>query len=506
MANLKEERGFFWWFDEPQGQTNTKETSVPGLLRITEGGHVTLELEGAMWYSNPPQPRSWLEPQPLPPNKWITGRLGSYGSGGNILLCGIERTDISLDDEIPSQQSYSAELCIERSSEFNKSFNLEHFYQLRVDLVGLEKWLKLESITVESDYSPNEERKVSIKYRDFRFSYPHDDGNVTVESLTYGFPFYFLHHGPDSEIHIKQTNYLTYTPSSESSLDFLRYQFNRIEELFSLLLGSYFRLDWPTLIRREDDSEKMNRVYYVRGPRPDPMPIHYFAWTNFTRLQGSFGDVLSSWRTHAERHGAGDYLYLAAMRNPLPYPEHEFVNLIWALESLHRTKQSGTPATDKAKAQEDMRQRILNRFSGPNDKVELKWLQRKLKYAHDPTLSDRIFEIFANFPVPLNEKELRRFAERCAKRRNDISHEGGPREYESYADFVKEVSELRDALRYLYHALLLSEIGVEPKIIADAMTKSVLAETRILPSLSRAGFTLLLPEGGPKTALGAGPG
>jgi len=73
VANVIEERGLFWWFKQADGQTNTKETSVSGALTITEEGHITLVLDGSLWYAQPPDPLPWGEPRPLPPHKWVTG-------------------------------------------------------------------------------------------------------------------------------------------------------------------------------------------------------------------------------------------------------------------------------------------------------------------------------------------------------------------------------------------------------------------------------------------------
>ena len=40
MGNVVEQRGLFWWLNEPDGQTNTKETSVSGSLTVTGEGHI----------------------------------------------------------------------------------------------------------------------------------------------------------------------------------------------------------------------------------------------------------------------------------------------------------------------------------------------------------------------------------------------------------------------------------------------------------------------------------
>ena len=187
MANVVEQRGFFWWINEPNGQTNSKETSVPGLLTISEEGHIELNLDGALWYAEPPEPVRWGVPRLLPHNKWITGRLGAYGD--HVLLCGLERNDYPVLDEIPNPQSYESEICITRDSPFSVDFDLERFHHLRVELVGLEEWLRLDSIQVEIQDFQEQHVELSVKYKRNRLSYAIAEGNISIESMTLGVPF-----------------------------------------------------------------------------------------------------------------------------------------------------------------------------------------------------------------------------------------------------------------------------------------------------------------------------
>jgi hypothetical protein len=207
--------------------------------------------------------------------------------------------------------------------------------------------------------------------------------------------------------------------------------------------------------------------------------------TTFDVLQTCFGDLFSAYKAQSEKFGAAYYLYLAALRNPLPYPEHEFVNLVWALESFYRVKQS-RPATFPS----ERIQRILDRFADARENRDRKWLKAKLKYAEEPNLEERIVDTFSALPLELDEKGLRNFSKRCARRRNQISHVGGPGGEESYEDFCQDVRRLTEAFSYLYHALLLHEIGLDAKTLLRGLTNSLLGNTRILPAFRRVGLSI----------------
>jgi hypothetical protein len=57
-----------------------------------------------------------------------------------------------------------------RDSAFNLDFSLDTFQQLRVELVGLEDWLGLESIHVEPEEMNGEDVSFIVKYKNYRFS------------------------------------------------------------------------------------------------------------------------------------------------------------------------------------------------------------------------------------------------------------------------------------------------------------------------------------------------
>lgn len=138
------------------------------------------------------------------------------------------------------------------------------------------------------------------------------------------------------------------------------------------------------------------------------------------------------------------------------YVEHRFVNLIWGLEAFHR-KKGGSSTAVAAKVK-----RILDKIDDANDK---RWLAKRLEHAHEPSLEQRLFEIFKALPLGLDETKLRTFCHACAKLRNDISHFGGERHDVSYSEFLKDANVKSEALAILYHAVLLHEAGIDAKIL-----------------------------------------
>ncbi len=492
MANVLDKRGRFWWHNETIGQTASLETSVTGAIKISEEGQIDLDLEGSLWSEEAAGNLTWGEPRLLPDGKRIVGLLGEYGDGGYVLLDDIERTDFSLSDEKPGRQKYGALRCFSCRFPFVETFDLDHFCELRIELLGLDEWLGLDGIRLEEQYRDGEDAEVKVTYKNHKIPYKTPAANVCLESLVLGASPWLdaLSHLPTSKVDIRQTNWLVYSPKTECKLGDFQIAYRRIEELIALLLGTHFRMDWPTLVASNGEPDPWCKFYFYRGPAQHQLPPSYLRWTTFSSVRDSFGELLYQWQTKAERYGAGYELYLASLQNPLPHPEHRFVNVVWAIESLHRNWRREAGETAREAKQKQCIQEIIERFDEPSDKKAKKWLTSRLKYAHEPNLEERIVEAFGRLPISLATSQLRAFATRCAKRRNDISHEGGCRSDEDPNEFRSELQNLTDALCLLFHALLLHEIGIGDEQLVAVMTKSGLAELRILPALRRVGINM----------------
>src|ERR1700746_508390 len=113
-------------------------------------------------------------------------------------------------------------------------------------------------------------------------------------------------------------------------------------------------------------------------------------WAHFPQIQQNFGDIYTTWKAKRETFGAGFYLYLATRRGMRLYPEHRFTNLIWGIEALHRKMH---PELREATSVTKKIRRIIDEVTKKSDKT---WLQRQLRYAGEPNLEQRIFEMFGN--------------------------------------------------------------------------------------------------------------
>ena len=406
-----------------------------------------------------------------------------------VLLEGLERTDLALPGDSPQRQTFSVEQCTRRNSPFLDNYRQEEFRELRVDMDGFEDWLDLDSILVSAERRQKDHVQVNVSYKEYEFVSPVLDGTMSINSMTMGADLlgYFATH-PQRDVHFRQKYDLTFRPGRLSDLATLRYVYTTIEEFIALLTGFYHRLNWPILVRDEQPFETWNTFYFYRGSSSGRSINGYFFWVPFARIRDGFGKLFEKWQLKREALGAGHYLFISLMRNPHIYSEDRFMNLVWGLEAFHRKSLGQLKNTDRVARERERVERIVN--SLPQDSEDQRWLRKKLKYAHEPSLEARILECFRELPFNFGKGQLEKFAKECASRRNDISHEGGPRGDMDYASFMKGTSSLAEALDYLFHALLLQQIGIASDILFETMNKSWLAERQIKPALAEVGLQI----------------
>jgi hypothetical protein len=473
MGNAIQDRGLFWWWDPDTDQEDAPNSIVSGELTIDEEGLINLKLDRGLPLDKPGS-LPMYEAQPYPTGRMIAGTLRE--SGRNVLIDSIRKTGFSWRDSALRPESFVADRCLVGDFTFSREHNVLDFECFKVGLSNIEDWLNLDSIYSTMVDHDGEEFEFSVKYKSPQFTFNMTDFDLSIKTITTN-PNILPSPFPASEAKFKQEFWLDYSSHATATLSNLISDFIRLEEFFSILMGSYLRLDWPYAVHGKGSEEKWFRLYFFRGSVPKFAPGFGDALTWFMWVRDSLGELLANFKLKREQYGPGYYLYLAGLRKTDLYAEHKFVNLIWALESLHRKK-----SADKANPEDPRIQRILERFRTQEDKEDGKWLRGQLKHAGGPNLEDRIFDSFANLPLDLDQKALRRFATKCQARRNQISHTGGPVDGESYSDFSQDVLRLWDALSHLYKAILLHEIGLPDDKLKEAFTSTQLARGRMLPS------------------------
>lgn len=501
MAETLKERGFFWWFNEPNLPAKSLETSIPGLLTITNDGQIRLETDGPLCGKDEYQ--NWSELQFLPESRRISGLLASSDRNDRfVLLEGLLRTDRSFPHESPQQQEFMAELCTSRDSPFPDDYAKKSFTELRIDLSGFEDWLGLGSVVVDREYSEGDKVNVHLTYREWKFEYPAAGGTLLIESITTG-ALPFMPPLPSTNAEFRQHYYLIFKPDSPKDASSLRQIYTRTEELLALLTGTYSRLRWPIVVT-EEDHPSWNTLHFFRGTSSAQPISRLSIWIPFISVTKTFGDLFKNWLARRESFGAGYYLYTSSLRNPHHYAEHRFANLIWSVEALHRKWLGESEMSDRVAKERERIRAILSAF--PDGSGNRKWLEKKLAHAHEPSLEARILECFRRLPFTFGKSEVEKFAKACADRRNDISHEGGPREGRDSESFQKEIRGLADALGHLFHALLLHQIGIDATTLLKVMTESIVS-IRVKADLQTVGVSIesAAPPDGPPTEKAGGP-
>ena len=142
-------------------------------------------------------------------------------------------------------------------------------------------------------------------------------------------------------------------------------------------------------------------------------------------------------------------------------PAPSFAQNKFTISGTIKDKRSGESLIGATIKLQEKISRILNLITSAKDK---KWLEGRLKNAHEPSLEERLFQLFEILPFSFGKRELRAFSKSCAESRNAISHFGGQRSGD-YSDFIHDLSIKSDALKFLYHSLILHYINVDDDIL-----------------------------------------
>jgi hypothetical protein len=443
MAIL-EERGRFWWSDEPvpDGQFAPDE-SITGLLTIDEDGHISLELDS--YFANEHGPFGVLTAQGVTLKKNICGVLKT--SSSRVLLIGIIGSGGQARTTSMSYQRFVATDCLVGDSSLYSVASPLMFAGMEVDLSGFDAWFWFRSIKV----SRTEDQIAAEWRRPDSAIYEVDGGTLSFEfdvkgSIPYG--------TQADEIALKERASVCLALRHSEALEQLRDRFKYLEDLLILLVDTEYRMAWPTVTL---DGAIKARWYFARLKSAAEPPELHECLTYFPHLREFFGAIWTNWAKKREQFGPGFYLYLGTRRGLSLYAEHRFANLIWGIEAFHRTK-----SPSSADAMKERIEAIIAQIADKNDK---RLVRRCVRYAHEPSLEQRLFATFKELPIGLDQKRLRSFARVCAKARNDISHFGTHRDDSTYSDFVLALEKKSRALSGLYHCLLLHEIGIGEEML-----------------------------------------
>lgn len=183
-------------------------------------------------------------------------------------------------------------------------------------------------------------------------------------------------------------------------------------------------------------------------------------------LPEGFGPAVARWLEGAEKLDPVYRLFLGTVYNPRAFIEQQFLSLVTALEVYHRRTMS---APDPPEKHETCKREILEAVP----EVHRGWLERMLAFSHEPTLEQRLHEIFrkhlktAQAIVGKSKKPRAAFIRRVVDARNYRAHFG--EKLEGKATRGADLHPINQKLTKLLEACLMAEIGFEDDKIRRAI-------------------------------------
>lgn len=467
-----EESGYFWWRNEPIPEDDiVPESAVAGDLIITDDGRISIELHGYLPSADHPMSRIFVGSGNSCPD--IEGRLKN--SSEHVLLTDVYTQGGKASFGGISYENYGATNCLIGSKPLPEAKGEIMFDGLSIPLTGFEDWLGLGSIETSRT-----KRKLTATHKTQKnIKYTLEDSSTISIEFDLLAPMFGnqLNH----VINITERISFKYLSKPKKTSSELKKYFFSITDFFLILTGSDYNMEWPSLtIGRTASNTKSYKFYFLRSRNSAAPPIRHNCLLTFPAIRKEFGRLFQQWQIKREELGPGMSLYLGTRRGVELYVEHRFVNLIWGLESLHRTLNKDAPPTKlELKAQ-----RIIGQITVAKDR---KWLEAKLEHSAEPSLAERLVECIKLLPLNFPAESLRDFCNECAGKRNDISHFGGQRTPGGYGDFLAKIYSLNNALSNIYPAIILKLCGVNDSLLLN-MLSTGRASSRIKYTLNEVGL------------------
>lgn len=277
---ILEDRGFFWWSDEPiPDRRFAPDSAVSGYLAIADDGAVRLELDGFLADPRGPFVVFFSGDDPAVRARRIQGILKATGK--HVLLLGLWRAGGEASSYKISYERYFALSRLVSDYGFSNSVKSLKCLKLEIDLKGFEAWLQLASIELN-----RRKNLVSAKYRHPKeINYKIGEDSISIRS-DISVPI-LSGTVREHSVNINETVSLVYTPRKSLTIPEMQRLYDLIQDLFILLTGSEYRLDWP-LVHLGRKRQRF-RFYFYNITSPAAPPSAGELWTYFPQLRPTSG-------------------------------------------------------------------------------------------------------------------------------------------------------------------------------------------------------------------------
>ena len=413
LIDAIETTGSFWLTEDPDAR-------LPGILRISESGEITVELTGVV--GNPlVTPRSFgasvksrgedEDPDP--------GRIvGVLQKGERITLegCFWQKANSSFPSNLATSIVH-ADIAFVGAEYENKEEPL--FAEIILSVQGLDAWLAISAIEVEHDL---ENKEGFIRYcvpEDISLTLPHDIELAFRVGLT--FPGFSL---PRTEAGVRQTALVVVKLQEPRPVQYFLSLAIKLCNFLTLALDETVSIQSMTgYLEREKSSEQKRRasvkIYGQFAPWPEVTPT--MRWSNalfrYSDVASQICSIMAKWFENYEMFEPAFDLYFASKAQSSQFVDVKILWLTQALETLHRRSSTETEMSEEEFVK--LRESVL--LSCPQDRQQ--WLNDRLRYANGLSFRRPVRKLLEPFEQWFgDQKERAALVNKVCDTRNYLAH------------------------------------------------------------------------------------
>ena len=348
------------------------------------------------------------------------------------------------------------------------------FSSLSVNFTYFEEWMghatyRSRSPTWEkvvADYSPPEEIEVRVRKIDARILI-HSDLSSNGDWLR---SLEWIH-----------TGLLIISPIEPKDFEWYRKVLDSLQKFMTLLVGKpvYPKLVSAWTHRDEPHELSPGRVELFfhqdfRTPTPPRRSFHQSAITEdilvpLPSIEEDLSQVLNAWFEEAERLDPVYEVFFGTLYNTRAYSRSQFLSLMQAAESFHRTTKSGKYVrSDKYKEYSRVMKDAIPEAAP--DALKSK-LQSMFDFGNEYSLPKRIEELVDSLPGREIIKKNPNFVKQVVETRNSLTHLTKKRKAKVLRG--ADLDNANEDLRILLTSLFLRRLDIDPEAVYKATTTMV---------------------------------
>ena len=463
-----EKQGFFWLPDDDKNQ-------VPGVLRISESGEITLELS---YFGEPRFYASNKRCLGVAPDG-LRGPLNGAENRINRIVGIIGNDLITLDKCLYGNwtKNLSGVGVSTSTIHATRAFlgvNYDEgeevaFSTLTFSMEGLDEWLSISGIQIEYNWAETGGLQTASIHLDppeeIEFNIPEE---IKLKFAFSGTLPSFLP-ANFTEASITQKAYISLKSKKLRSLEYFLDLVFKLHNFLCFAIDKTVSIDSVTGYSKEITQEieygKTREIPIKIYERNEPnsetkLKIHpHNMLFGYGNVADQLEEILIKWLESYETLKPAFNLYFASRSGGHKYLEGKFLALAHGIEVLHRRNFQGTWMPE-----DEFRNLIDTILNAVPDDGQRQWIDEKLKYANELSLRNRIKQMIEPFKdLYGNKKERNSFISKVVDTRNYLTHFDSS--LEDKAAGVEDLWKLCLKLEVLFQLHFLRLIGIDDNAI-----------------------------------------